>query len=86
MAHLQEQGINFAVFDADSVDKTAPSRASVLRRLTKSAHNAGLRVDKAVLAFAEGTRINYYGAPDLVSFLVSAQWRPSWTHTLSVDS
>ena len=34
LAHLHDQGIDFAVFDADAVARTTASRATLLAQLT----------------------------------------------------
>lgn len=83
MAHIREQGIDFAVFDADATSRMDHDRDDVLLRLTLAARASGLRVEKAALAFAESGRVKFYGTPDLVQFL-SSSGLPRWTHTLSV--
>jgi predicted transcriptional regulator len=47
------------------------------------ARRAGLRVDKAALAFSEAGRVRFYGTRDLVEYLVKGA-RVNWTHTLDV--
>jgi len=79
-AHLREQGINFAVFDADSPDRSASGRDAVLAQLTAKARLMGLRVDKSALAFAEHGKIQFYGVPDLVDFLAKQPRALRWTH------
>lgn len=83
MAHLQTQGLSFAVFNADSRCNSDGDRGRLLRQLVESARRQGLRVDKAALAFSEFGRTKYYGTPDLVQFLAS-RGVPRWTHTISV--
>ena len=83
MAHLRVQGINVAIFDADATSRTRDDRRAVLADLTDNARNAGLRVEKAALAFVESGRLTFFGTPDLVDYL-SNGWRPQWTHILSV--
>lgn len=83
MAHIQEQGINFAVFNADATNHTDADREALLRRLVTEARRNRLRVEKAALAFKEGGRIKYFGTPDLVQFL-APRGVPRWTHTLDV--
>lgn len=83
MAHLQAQGINFAVFNADANDRTKASRQRLLGQLVAKARGNNLRVDKAALAFQEAGRTTYFGTPDLVRYLSSSGVR-SWTHTLDV--
>lgn len=83
MAHLQAQGINFAVFNADANDRTKASRQRLLGQLVAKARGNNLRVDKAALVFQEAGLTTYFGTPDLVKYLSSSGVR-SWTHTLDV--
>jgi hypothetical protein len=83
MAHLQTQGINFAVFAADANDRTNSGRQRLLGQLVARARRLNLRVDKAALAFDEGGRTKFFGTRDLVRFL-SSSGVPRWTHTLDV--
>lgn len=80
-AHLRDQGIDFAVFDADSTCRSNGGRTNLLADLTLRAHLSGLRVEKSALAFMEFGKVTYFGAPDLVRYL-SSGWIPFWTHTL----
>lgn len=84
MAHLRKQGINFAVFDADSRCHTKSGRAKVLADLTVRARASGLKVEKSALAYVSGGRPEFFGTPDLVRFLASLGGVPAWTHTLNV--
>lgn len=79
LAHLRDQGINFAVFAADAPSRLNSDRNDVLGNLTSKAEAAGLRVDKAALAFTEHGRLTFYGTPDLVRYL-SQRGVPRWTH------
>lgn len=83
MAHLQAQGISFAVFNADANDRTKVSRQQLLSELVAKARGNHLRVDKAALAFQEAGRTTYFGTPDLVRYL-SSSGVGRWTHTLDV--
>lgn len=83
MAHLQAQGINFAVFAADANDRTNAGRQTLLSQLVAAARRNNLRVDKAALTFQEFGRINFFGTPDLANYL-SSRGVPRWTHTLDV--
>lgn len=83
MAHLQTQGINFAVFDADAASGQPHDRPHVLARLTRLARAEGLLVQKSALAFYEAGRIRFFGTPDLVRYLAN-NWLGRWTHTLTV--
>lgn len=83
MAHLQAQGINFAVFAADANDRTNSARQRLLGHLVTAARRNNLRIDKAALAFEEFGRTKFFGTPDLVRYL-SSRGVPTWTHTLDV--
>lgn len=69
LAHLREQGINFAVFFADAPSRTSHDRQVLLGQLTAKAQAAGLRVDKSALVITNAGRTGFYGTPDLVKFL-----------------
>ena len=84
VAHLRDQGINYAVFDADATDHTDASRDQLLIELTTAARADGLKIDKAALAFRLGTRTKFYGTPDLVKYLAALGGVPRWTHTIGV--
>jgi hypothetical protein len=84
-AHLRHQGINFAVFGADARTHTDGSRAQLLAQLIQVARgDLGWKVDKAALAFTDGSRVKFYGTPDLVRFLASTGV-PGWTHTVTLS-
>lgn len=83
MAHLQDQGINFAIFAADAMNHTDTGRQALLAQLMAKARANRLRVDKAALAYREAGRTRFYGTPDLVKYLAS-RGVPRWTHTLDV--
>ena len=83
MAHLRDQGINFAVFAADANDRTNRGRQELLGQLVAKARRNNMRVDKAALAFQESGRTTFFGTPDLVKHL-SSRGVPTWTHTLDV--
>lgn len=84
MAHLRDQGIDFVVFAADAPTRSNGDRQTLLNRLTAQARANGLRVQKAALAFTESGRPTFFGAPDLVKYLVSAGGVPRWTHSIEV--
>ena len=84
MAHLREQGIDFAVFDADSRIGTNAARAELLAQLTARARRSKCKVDKAALQYVSGGQLRFYGTPDLVDFLASVGGVPSWTHEITV--
>jgi hypothetical protein len=81
-AHLRDHGIDFAVFDADVSSHMNGDREALLADLTWRAQQNGLKVDKAALAYRIGSRIEFYGAPDLVRYLAN-RGVPHWTHVLS---
>ena len=83
MAHLRDQGIDFAVFNADAPNHERTARQALLHQLMVAARRNRLKVDKAALAFEEFGQINFFGAPDLVQYL-AARGVPRWTHTLDV--
>lgn len=82
LAHLRSQGIDFAVFAADSNCRTQAGRSRTLAGLTARTRLSGLRVDKSALAFSECGRLTFFGTPDLVRYL-SSGWVPQWTHTIT---
>ena len=84
MAHLRDQGIDFAVFAADAPSRTNTAREELLWDLSRRARASGLAVDKAALAFRDGGRQRFYGTPDLVRYLASMGGISRWTHTLDV--
>ena len=83
VAHLNDQGIDFAVFDADSTCHSTTGRQRLLAQLTARGRRAGLRIEKAALAFVEGGEISFFGTPDLVRYLATG-WVPHWTHTIEI--
>ena len=84
MAHVQIQGINVAVFDADAQTHNDHDRADLLADLTVRAQRNNLRVEKSVLVYREFGQIRFFGTPDLVQFLVGQHVVPRMTHTLDV--
>lgn len=84
LAHLREQGVDFAVFNADSRCGTNRGRDRLLADLSAAARRSGLRVGKSALAYERFGRLEFYGTPDLVRFLSAAGWLPQWTHTITV--
>lgn len=84
MAHLRNQGINFAVFDADARSGMDNDRSELLWDLTRRARASGLAIDRAALAFRQGGRLCFFGTPDLVRYLSSVGGVPRWTHTINV--
>ena len=84
LAHLRDQGIDFAVFDADARTRANAARAQLLAELTTCARADGLKIDKAALAFREAGRTTFYGTDDLVRYLSNLGGVPRWTHTITV--
>ncbi len=83
IAHLRTQGVDFVVADTDATSHLTSDRDAVLGRIWAAARRAGLKVDKAALAFVENGRPTFYGTPDLVRYLAS-HGVPRWTHTLAI--
>lgn len=83
MAHLRDQGIDFAVFNADATNHSDSGRNALLKQLIVKAQLNRLKVDKAALAYEEFGEIKFFGTPDLVQYLASCGV-PRWTHTLDV--
>lgn len=83
IAHLRDQGIDFVVADADATTRLDSDRDAILQRIWAAARHAGLKVDKAALAFIEGGRAKFYGTPDLVRFLAN-YGVPRWTHSIEI--
>lgn len=84
MAHLNDQGIDFAVFGANARVGTDAARAELLAELTVKARLEGLKVDKSALQYGQGRQIRFYGTPDLVNYLASIGGVRHWTHQMDV--
>lgn len=69
LAHLRDQGIDFAVFFADATNRNENTRKQVLAELVTRARHSGLKVDKAVICYEEFGRTHLLGTPDLVRYL-----------------
>jgi hypothetical protein len=82
-AHVRIQGQSVAIFDADARTHTKSARTKLLTNLVSRVRLAGLRVDKAALAFIEAGDLTFFGSPDLVRYLVK-NGLPEWTHTIDV--
>jgi len=83
MAHLRDQGIDFAVFGADAPSRTRQDRADLLAQLTGIARLQGLKIDKSALAYRRGSSWEFFGTPDLVRYLTGLPGI-QWTHKVSV--
>ena len=83
MAHLRDQGTNFAIFAADAANHTDGGRHALLAQLVAKARANRLRVDKAALAYDAAGRTTFFGTPDLVKYLAT-RGVPMWTHTLEI--
>jgi hypothetical protein len=72
------------MFGADARPHFSSGRADLLDRLVATTR-ADLRwhIEKAALAFMEGSWVTFYGTPDLVKFL-SASGAPTWTPTITL--
>jgi hypothetical protein len=84
VAHVNIQGINCAVFDADATDRSARGRSALLERLTERARASGLAVSKRALRFTTGRSVMFFGDQDLVAYLRNHGWALSATHTIDV--
>lgn len=82
LAHLRDQGIDFAVFEADAPSRRDEDRGELLSELVIRARANGLKVDKAALTFTEARRTKFYGSADLVKYLVSRGGIRRWTHEI----
>lgn len=84
VAHLRDQGIDFAVFDADTSSRTKSDRDALLSDLVTAAQANGLHVEKAALAFRQHGRLTFHGTQDLVRYLAANPLAIRWTHTLDI--
>lgn len=83
LAHINIQGVNCAVFEANSNSHNHSGRSDVLQQLTVAARHQGLRIEKSVLAYRECGKLRFFGTPDLVKYLANGS-TPRWTHTITV--
>jgi len=83
IAHVNIQGQNCLICEADARDGTDRSRSAVLAQLVAAARAKNLRVDKSALAYSEHGRLKFYGTTDLVAYLAN-NGLPNWTHTLTI--
>ena len=86
LAHLNVQGVDVAVFDADATTRLASDPAELLAQLTAKAKATNLRVQKPALAFVEARRLTYYGTPDLVKYLVANVSRDGTTRSTYAEA
>ncbi len=82
VAHVNIQGHNCLICDADATSRLDSDRSRLLSQLVARARASGLRVDLAALAFTQHGRITFYGERSLTQFLAN-RGLPRWTHTLS---
>ena len=82
-AHVNIQGVNCAIFDAKPLSATEDAHEELLADLVVRARANDLRVEKAALAYREGSGIKYWGHKDLAQYL-SRSGPPRWTHYLDV--
>lgn len=82
-AHLQAPStagvVDFAVFNANAVDRTDGGRALLLDRLTVMARQTGKKIDASGLIFEEHGQVRTYGDHFVVDYL-SHMGIPAWTH------
>ena len=86
LAHLREKStsgswLSIAVFDAKS---NSGDNSALLSQLVARARAAGLRVDKAALAFRQNGRTQFYGDKNLVNVLSQRGGVSQWTHKIDV--
>ena len=82
LAHLNIQGVNCAIFDADASSHSNQARRDLLARLTVRAQAAGLAVSNWALAFRQNGRLTFYGDDDLVRYLSNNPGALRWTHEI----
>ena len=83
VAHVNIQGQNCLICEANAKDHTDSTRSTLLAQLTAAARAQNLRVEKSALAFSEHGRLQFYGSRDLVGFLANNSL-PRWTHKLTI--
>lgn len=82
LAHLRVGGSNVAIFDARPLHDSDGARRALLGDLSVRARLARLRVDHAVLAYMQHSRLTYFGEPAVTSHLRGKTF--NWTHTITV--
>jgi len=82
LVHLNIQGVNCAVFDADALNHSNQARSNLLAQLAARARAAGLAVSKRALAFRENGRLTFFGDDDLVRYLSNNPRALRWTHEI----
>jgi len=83
LAHVNIQGINCVIFDADARVPTNQARSALLAQLASQARAAGLAVSKRALAFRQGGRLTFFGDDDLVRYLSNNPSALRWTHKIA---
>jgi hypothetical protein len=86
LAHLKEKStsggwLSVAIFDAKS---NSGNNSALLYQLVEKARAAGLKVDKAALAFRQNGRTQFYGDKNLVNVLSRRGGVSQWTHKIDV--
>ena len=84
VAHLRIQGVNCAIFGADARIHSNRARSELLDQLVAAARASGLRVEKAALAYQQGSRRCFWGTRDLARYMAGIGGVPKWTHTLTL--
>ena len=83
MAHLRDQGIDFAVFNAEAPSRTGVDRQALLRQLPAAARGNGLKVDKALASLTFSRRRI---AKDVKKTLESAIANAENNHDLDINN
>jgi hypothetical protein len=83
VAHVNIQGHNCLICDANARDGTDRARNALLVQLVAAARANNLRVEKSALVYSEHGHPKSIGTPDLVNYLAN-NGLPRWTHTLTI--
>lgn len=84
-AYVHEEGLDTAVFAAGQADRSDLERDRLLAELSRHARRAGLKVDRAALAYPDPFGwLTVYGPRSVVD-RVAARGGLPWTHELVVD-
>lgn len=85
LAHFSEGGLDTAVFAAGQADRSDRERDRLLADLSHHLRRAGLRVDRAALAYPDPFGwLTVYGPPSVVDRVAGLDELP-WTHELVVE-
>ena len=84
-AYVSTGGLETVVFAAGEPDRSDRERDRLLAELSGHARRAGLRVDRAALAYPDPFGwLTVYGPPSVVERLANLDRLP-WTHELVVE-